>query len=105
MEFVPELSIFNEFKISLFRNLTLDHRLTAAVDNECAQMDRLHFVDNLQKSGCALNVEMLTNLALHEPESFSALIELAHRNRVFTFRIIWPSQKLVVFKFVLLFCS
>ena len=77
--------IFYQLKIPLFRNLTLDHRLTAAVDNECAQMDRLHFVDNLQKSGCALNVEMLTNLALHEPESFSALIELAHRNRVLSF--------------------
>ena len=74
-----EISSKNRKK-KFFRNLTLDHRLTAAVDNECAQMDRLHFVDNLQKSGCALNVEMLTNLALHEPETFSTLIELAHRN-------------------------
>ena len=61
------------------RNITLDHRLTAAVDNECDSMDRLHFVDNLQKAGCALNVDMLTNLALHEPSTFSSLIELAHR--------------------------
>ena len=70
----------------MFRNITLDHRLTAAVDNECAQMDRIHFAQNLQKAGSALNIEMLTNLALHEPQTFSCLVEVAHR---FEHEVIW----------------
>ena len=57
----------------------LDERLNAAVNVECGLMDRKHFVENLQMAGAVINTENLVNLAIHEPRSFSCLLEVAHR--------------------------
>jgi len=61
------------------RNLKLDEKLTAAVEGQCEFMDRNRFVQNLQMAGIVISTSNLINLAVHEPQTFSCLIEIAHR--------------------------
>ena len=87
------------------RNLKLDEKLTAAVEGQCEFMDRNRFVQNLQMAGIGrvsteflrtklardpltdlclnaqkvISTSNLINLAVHEPQTFSCLIEIAHR--------------------------
>merc|ERR1712227_259565 len=60
------------------RNILFDVRLQAAI-KPYSNLDRKRVQNNLQMAGSALNPEILQNLALHEPETFKCLVEVAER--------------------------